>query len=129
MKSGWHLLKSRSPCEFRDEEGRRIRRPIENPRARGRLSLRVSDVLGLQTLGAALYLELYFASLLQRLVAVHLDRREGDKYVFAIGPLDEPIALGGVEPFHSTFFSHVRVSPDSGPTPVHAEETMRSNAG
>jgi hypothetical protein len=34
-----------------------------------------------------------------------------DKYVFAIGPLNEPIALGGVEPFHSTFFSHcTRVS-------------------
>src|SRR5258708_37118595 len=93
------------------KKGRRTRLPIENPRPCWRLRLRVIDVLGLQTFGSALYLELYFASLLQRLVTVHLDRREVDKYVFAIGPLNEPIALGGVEPFHSTFFSHcTRVS-------------------
>src|SRR6266404_9189745 len=78
VKRCWHMKKAAEP-----------RRPLENPRACGRLSLRVSDVLGLQTLGAALYLELNFASLLQRLVSVHLDRREVDKYVFAIGSLDE----------------------------------------
>jgi hypothetical protein len=29
-----------------------------------------------------------------------------DKYIFATGALDKSITLGGIKPFHYTFFSH-----------------------
>jgi hypothetical protein len=34
-----------------------------------------------------------------------------DKYIFATRALDKSIALGGIKPFHYTFFSHLRESP------------------
>src|ERR1019366_1839980 len=35
-----------------------------------------------------------------------------DKHVIAGRALDKSIALGGVEPLHNTFFSHLHFSPD-----------------
>src|SRR5579884_2456514 len=63
-------------------------------------------VLGLQALGTALDLEFYFRSFFQRAVTRHLDSREVYEHIIAVGALDETIALGGVKPFHDTFFSH-----------------------
>jgi len=74
--------------------------------AETRRLLRAVDVLGLQTLGPALYLKLNLRAFLKRPVAGHLDGREVDKNILAAGALNKSIALGGVKPFHNTLFSH-----------------------
>jgi hypothetical protein len=66
-------------------------------------------ILGLQTLRAPLHLELHLRTFVQSPVTVHLDRGEVNKHVIAVGALDEAIALGGVKPFHNTFFSHYSI--------------------
>src|SRR5207248_5481473 len=58
------------------------------------------DVRGLGALGALDDLELHALALGQRLVAVHLDRREVDEDVLATLALDEPVALLIREPLH-----------------------------
>ena len=68
--------------------------------------LQPANVLGLQPLGALLYLELHFGTFIERPVSVRLDRREVDKYIIAAAALDKTVSLCGVEPFHNTFFSH-----------------------
>jgi hypothetical protein len=68
--------------------------------------LRSIDILGLQTLGAALNLELHLRTFFQRPIAIHLNRRKVYKHVIAVSALDKPVALCGVKPFHDTFFSH-----------------------
>jgi len=77
--------------------------------------LRSINILGLQTFGAALNLELHLRAFFQRPIAVHLNRRKMYKHIIAVSALDKPVALGGVKPFHDTFFSHYFVSPNSGP--------------
>ena len=67
-------------------------------------------VLGLQTFGTLLHLELNLRALIQGTVSRCLDSRKVDKYVIARGALDKTIALRGVEPFHDTFFSHLHFS-------------------
>ena len=59
---------------------------------------------------ALLDLELHLRAFIQGTVAVRLDRRKVNEYVVAARPLDESIALGGVKPFHSTFFHLVPIS-------------------
>jgi hypothetical protein len=68
--------------------------------------LRPIHVLGLQTLRPSLDLKLHFRALFQRPVTGHLNGREMDENIFAAGTLNKTIALGGIEPFHYTFFSH-----------------------
>jgi hypothetical protein len=68
--------------------------------------LRTVYVLGLQTFGASLYLELDLRAFLKRSVAIHLDRREVHEHIIAIGTLDKSVSLGGIKPFDNTFFSH-----------------------
>ena len=69
-------------------------------------SLRAIYVLGLQAFGAALHFELNLRTLFECPVAIHLDRREMHEHIISIGSLDKSIALGGIKPFHNTFFSH-----------------------
>src|SRR5580698_1918816 len=64
------------------------------------------DILGLQSLGAPLHLELHLRTFFQSAISIHLDRREVNEHIIAVRALDEAIALGGVKPFHSPFFSH-----------------------
>jgi len=71
-----------------------------------RRGLTARDVLGLQTLGARLDFELNLRSFIQGSVSVHLNRTEMNENILTAGPLDKAIALGGVKPFHYTFFSH-----------------------
>jgi hypothetical protein len=65
------------------------------------------NILGLQSLRSLLHLELHLQAFFQRSVTAHLNRCEVNKNVIAVGALDESITLGGVKPFHGTFFSHV----------------------
>lgn len=71
-----------------------------------RLGLTARDVLCLQAFGACLDFELNLRSFFKSPVSVHLNRAEMNKYILTAGPLDKAIALGGVKPFHYTFFSH-----------------------
>src|ERR1039457_5691589 len=64
------------------------------------------DVLGLQSLGPLLHLELYLRAFVQGTIAVCLDSRKVYEHVIAAAALDETIACGGVKPFHGDFFSH-----------------------
>ena len=68
--------------------------------------LETCDVGCLQALRAAGNLEFNSLTLIQRLVAVCLNRREVDENIFARLPLNEPISLAGIEPLHSSLFSH-----------------------
>ena len=91
--------------ELEIEKGRPARTALSsfkivNPR------LRSHDILGLQSLGAALDLELHLRTFLQSAISAHLDCTEVYKHVIAVGALDKTVALGGVKPFHNTFFSH-----------------------
>lgn len=63
-------------------------------------------VLSLEALWTSLHLELHFCAFLQRAISTHLDRREMHEDIITIRALDKSIALGGVKPFHYTFFSH-----------------------
>jgi hypothetical protein len=79
------------------------------------------DILSLQAFWTSLHLKLHLYAFIQRTIPIHLDRRKMYKHVLAVGALNEPIALGGVKPFHNSFFSHnaisslvvTRVTPDS----------------
>ena len=68
--------------------------------------LEAGDVRSLQALGAAGDFEFNRLSLIQRLVAVHLDGREVNEDIFAGLALDEPVSLAGIEPLHCSLFSH-----------------------
>ena len=68
--------------------------------------LDAGHVLGLQALGALADFEFNRLALAERLVAIHLDGLKMHKDVLAGLALDEPVALAGVEPLHSTLFSH-----------------------
>jgi hypothetical protein len=70
-------------------------------------SARHRYVCCLQTLRALRNLKLNFRPLLEAPIAVRLNGREVDEYIFAILPLDESIALRRVKPFHCAFFFHV----------------------
>jgi len=67
-------------------------------------------VLGLQTFGSLLDLELHLRAFVQRAVAVGLDRGKVNEHVVAAGSLIKSLALGGVKPFHSAFFLHLQIS-------------------
>ena len=69
-------------------------------------TLRTGDVLSLEALWTSLDLELHLRTLFERPVPVHLDRRKVHEHIIAVGTLDKSVALGGVKPFHNTFFSH-----------------------
>lgn len=64
------------------------------------------DVFGLQTLSTLSHRKLNGLSFFECAIAVRLDRREMDEYIFARLPLDESVSLGGVEPLYSTLFFH-----------------------
>jgi len=63
-------------------------------------------VLGLQSLGPLLHLELYLRAFIQGTIAVRLDGRKVYEHVVAATALDETVAFSGVKPFHDAFFSH-----------------------
>ena len=60
-------------------------------------------VLGLQTFGALLDLELNLRAFIQCAVPVGLDGREMHKHVVTAGPLDESIALAALNHFTTPF--------------------------
>jgi len=70
------------------------------------LILGSGDVLCLKSLRALFHLKLNSLTLVQRPVAVHLDRGEMYENVFSRLPLYEPITLGSIEPLHSSLFLH-----------------------
>jgi len=74
-------------------------------------------ILGLQAFGATLHLELHLRAFFQCSIPVHLDCCEVNKNIIAVRALDEAIALGGVKPFHDTFFSHYSILLTSGAVP------------
>ena len=64
----------------------------------------------LQALGATHDLELNGLALIERAIAVGLNRREMDENVLAALALDESKALAGVKPLHCSLFFHRCVS-------------------
>jgi hypothetical protein len=65
------------------------------------------NVRGLQALGAADDFEFDRLAVIQRLVAIRLDRGKMYEYIFSGLALDETKAFAGVEPLHcSLFFAH-----------------------
>jgi len=76
----------------------------------GKVDLQSVHVLGLQTFGALLNLELNLRAFIQAAIPVCLDGREMHKHVVTAGPLDESIALRGIKPFHNAFFFHLLLS-------------------
>src|SRR5438132_2139636 len=62
------------------------------------------DVLGLQTLGSLLHLELHLRAFIQGAISIGLDRRKMNEHVIAAGTLDESISFCGIKPFHYAFF-------------------------
>jgi hypothetical protein len=65
------------------------------------------NVRGLQALGAADDFELDRLAVVQRLIAIRLDRREVHEYIFSGLALDETKALAGIKPLDcSLFFTH-----------------------
>jgi len=67
-------------------------------------------VLGLQAFGTLLDLELNLRTFIQASVPVCLNGREMHKHIVATGALDKSITLGGIKPFHNTFFFHYKFS-------------------
>src|SRR5665213_4145246 len=68
--------------------------------------LGTTHILRLKTLRSFFHLKLHLGAFLEGPVSGHLNGRKVDKYIFTAGSLDKSIALGGVEPFHYTLFSH-----------------------
>ena len=66
-------------------------------------------VFSLKTLGTLPDLELDQLSLVQRLIAIHLDRGEVNENIFSRLPLDETITLRCIEPLHHALFSSQRI--------------------
>jgi hypothetical protein len=71
-----------------------------------RPKLRLAHVLGLQSLGTLLHLELHLRTFVQATVAVGLDGGKVNEHIVAARSLDKSIAFGGIEPLHDTFFPH-----------------------
>src|SRR6185436_154245 len=55
-------------------------------------------VFCLKTFWTGLQLELYFKTLIEGPIAVHLNRGKVNEDIFSRGPLDKPISFSGVEP-------------------------------
>jgi hypothetical protein len=70
-----------------------------------REQLEADDSLCLQALGTLLDFEFHGLALIQALVPVRLDCGEVNEYVFTRLSLDEPIALGCIEPLDCTLLS------------------------
>jgi len=70
--------------------------------------LDLCDVLRLEALRTLTDLELNKLTLVQRLIAIHLDGGEVNEDVFPRLTLDETISLRCVEPLHHTLFSSQR---------------------
>src|SRR6476660_7370779 len=81
----------------------------------------------LQPLRSFRHLEFHFGAFFEATVAVRLNGREVHEYILAVLPLNKPVALGCVKPFHCAFFFHVLpfqlyCSWNSFPTPKNAGE-------
>lgn len=70
-----------------------------------RIGLPLDNVGGLKPFGPLDHFEFHRRAFLKVAVALSLDSGIVDEDVFTLSPLDEPVALGGVEPFHSALFS------------------------
>ncbi len=62
--------------------------------------LRETDVGGLKAFRSFRHFELHRLAFLERLVALRLNGGEVDEDVLSALRRDEPVALGGVKPFH-----------------------------
>src|SRR5215831_1834332 len=86
--------------------------PLSLPRRPGGPALHFHYVFGLKSLGTLFHLELHFSAFVQATITVSLNGGKVNEDVVATGPLDETVTLGGVKPFHNTFFLHY-TSPES----------------
>ena len=68
--------------------------------------LEANDVLSLQTLRSLLDFKLDGLAFVQALIAFGLNSREVDENVLAGLALNESVTFAGVEPLHSSLFSH-----------------------
>jgi len=82
--------------------------------------LGADDVAGLEAFGAFEQIELHGLTLVERAVAVLLDRGEVYKNVLTRGALDETISFRPVEPLHCSLLSHRKT-----PFPDHQELVSR----
>ena len=71
------------------------------------------DICGIEALGTLLAFKFDCFPLVQRPIPILLNGREVDEYIFSGGPLNEPISLGSIEPFHNAMFSHANPSPSN----------------
>jgi hypothetical protein len=69
-------------------------------------TLCADDVCRLKAFGALEQVKLHGLTLVERAVAVLLDRGEVHEYIFHRGALDKSIPFRPVEPLHCTFLSH-----------------------
>src|SRR4051812_28231816 len=65
------------------------------------------DVGRLQTFGALRHFEFDSSAFIQGAISLRLNRREVNEDVLSVFTLDEAIALGRVDPLHSTFNFHL----------------------
>jgi hypothetical protein len=77
---------------------------MQPPLSELKLELQKLYVLRLPALGPFDYVELDSLAFLQTTEAVRLDRRIVNKYVFAILPADEAVALRVIEPLNCSLF-------------------------
>src|SRR5579863_10091179 len=103
----------RSSSPMATTEGSKAQKANEKPsRAQdGRVSdklrvLSADNVCRLEAFGALQQVKLHGLALVERAVAVLLDRGEVHKHIFARGALDKSIPLRPVEPLDCTFLSH-----------------------
>ena len=92
-------------------EDRPLKQSLFNPEAAYAASdavvLQRLNVRGLQALGAADDFELDRLAVVQRLIAIRLDRGEVHEYIFSGLALDEAKAFAGIKPLDcSLFFAH-----------------------
>ena len=69
------------------------------------IGLQLHNVGGLKTFGPLHEFEFHRRSFLEAAVAVSLDSGKVNEDVFTRSPLDEAVALAGVEPLYGTLFS------------------------
>ena len=79
------------------------------------LVLRSGYVLGHQSLGTVLDLELNFDTLVEGPIALHLNGGKMNENIFSCRALYESVTLDGIKPLHDTFFFHAYILLDGRP--------------
>jgi len=103
-----HASRGEGPLGENGPETKRASRVIGTPAKHFcEVELEGLDVRGLEALRSLGYFEFNSLAIVQRLIAISLNRGEMDENVLAALALDEAEALAGIEPLHcSLFFTH-----------------------